>query len=138
MMRGQWGGCREVPKTLCGCKKAGILEGAACTGHVRLCLSVPPKTGVSGFMGCLKGKSAPAPFDRRPECGGKRSRKLRAGGCRASAAGNLDGAQIGKCVEDQESVGKSRKQEPLLEAAGAGLAAPVFKARKRHAALFAF
>jgi hypothetical protein len=67
-----------------------IAQGAACTGHARL--AIPPKTGASELMGRLKGKSAPAPFDRRHECGGKWSGKLRAGGCCVSAIGSLDEA----------------------------------------------
>jgi hypothetical protein len=47
-------------------------------------------------------------------------------------------APLNNALKFGESGGKNRKQEPLLEAASAGLAAPAFKARKRHAALFAF
>lgn len=49
---------REILKKLCGYKKVEIIEGAVCSDHVHLCVSMPPKLSISEFVGYLKGKSA--------------------------------------------------------------------------------
>ena len=51
-------------KKLCEYKNIGIIEGAVCSDHVHLCVSIPPKESVSGFVGYLKGKSALMIFDK--------------------------------------------------------------------------
>ena len=58
---------REIIKVLCKYKKVEIVEGAVCVDHVHLCVSIPPKLSVSGFMGYLKGKSTLMIYDRHPE-----------------------------------------------------------------------
>ena len=60
---------RDIIKKLCEYKKVEIVEGAVCSDHVHLCLSIPPKMSVSEFMGYLKGKSALMIYDRHPEMG---------------------------------------------------------------------
>ncbi len=39
-------------------KEVEILEGHLMTGHVPMCLNIPPKHAVSNVVGYLKGKSA--------------------------------------------------------------------------------
>ena len=70
--------------------------------HARMLAGIPPKIGVPGFMGCLKGKS-PLPMSGRHanlkyKFG---NRKFWAEGCHVPAAG-LDEATIAKHVREQE------------------------------------
>ncbi|MEG0711439.1 MAG: IS200/IS605 family transposase [Niameybacter sp.] len=44
---------REILKKLCEYKKVEIIEGAVCSDHVHLCVSIPPKLSISEFVGCL-------------------------------------------------------------------------------------
>ena len=67
---------REILKKLCEYKKVEIIEGAICSDHVHLCVSIPPKLSVSEFVGYLKGKSALMIFDKHPEHGAKWDRKF--------------------------------------------------------------
>ena len=41
-----------------------VIEGHLMPDHVHMLVSIPPKIGASGFMGCLKGRSSPFMFDR--------------------------------------------------------------------------
>ena len=43
------------------------MEGAVCSDHVHICVSIPPKLSVSEFVGYLKGKSALMIHDKHPE-----------------------------------------------------------------------
>ena len=65
---------REIIKKLCEYKNIEIIEGAVCSDHVHLCVSIPPKLAVSEFMGYLEGKSALMIFDKYPEQTSKWSR----------------------------------------------------------------
>ena len=76
---------REILKTLCGYKKVEIIEGAVCSDHVHLCVSIPPKISVSEFMGYLKGKAALMIFDKYPDMGSKFNRHFWARGYYAYA-----------------------------------------------------
>ena len=67
---------REILKKLCEYKKVEIIEGAVCSDHVHLCVSMPPKLSISEFVGYLKGKSALMIFDKHPEHGTKWDRKF--------------------------------------------------------------
>lgn len=58
---------REILKKLCEYKGVMIIEGAVCSEHVHICVSIPPKLAVSQFVGYLKGKSALMIFDKHPE-----------------------------------------------------------------------
>ena len=71
---------REILKKLCEYKKVEIIEGAVCSDHVHLCVSIPPKLSVSEFVGYLKGKSDLMIFDKHPEHGTKWDRKFWARG----------------------------------------------------------
>ena len=53
-----------ILRKLCQQKGVEIIEGEICPDHVHLLVSIPPKMGVSGFMGYLKGKSSLMIFQR--------------------------------------------------------------------------
>ena len=55
---------QEIIKTLCKYKGVEIIEGEVCPDHVHLLLSIPPKMGISYFVGYLKGKSSLMMFQR--------------------------------------------------------------------------
>ena len=48
------------------CQRNGIeiIEAEACSDHIHMLVSIPPKLSVSKFMGILKGKSSLMIFDR--------------------------------------------------------------------------
>ena len=46
-----------IIRSLCERKGVELLEGEACSDHVHILISVPPKISISSFMGYLKGKS---------------------------------------------------------------------------------
>ena len=54
----------QIVRKLCQHKGVEIIEANACPDHIHLLVSIPPKMGVSSFMGYLKGKSALMIFDR--------------------------------------------------------------------------
>ena len=54
----------EILRKLCEWKKVEIVEAEACTDHIHMLVSIPPKMSVSSFMGYLKGKSSLMIFDR--------------------------------------------------------------------------
>ncbi|MBM0779602.1 REP-associated tyrosine transposase [Staphylococcus epidermidis] len=45
-------------------KGVEIIEAEACKDHIHMLVSIPPKLGVSSFVGYLKGKSSLMIFDR--------------------------------------------------------------------------
>ena len=53
-----------IIRTLCKNKGVEIIEAEACTDHIHMLVSIPPKISVSSFMGYLKGKSSLMIFDR--------------------------------------------------------------------------
>ncbi|MBT7698189.1 MAG: IS200/IS605 family transposase [Desulfobacterales bacterium] len=48
----------EIMHELCRQKGVHLIEGHACSDHVHMCLSIPPKYSVATIVGFLKGKSA--------------------------------------------------------------------------------
>ena len=56
---------REILRQLCQWKGVEIIEGEVCPDHIHMLVSIQPKMSVSGFMGCLKGKSALLIFQKR-------------------------------------------------------------------------
>jgi putative transposase len=54
----------NILRKLCEYKGVGVIEGSACSDHIHICLSVPPKYSVSTIVGCLKGKSTMIVFER--------------------------------------------------------------------------
>ena len=53
-----------ILRKLCQQKGVEIIEAEACTDHIHMLISVPPKYSVSQIMGYLKGKSSLMIFDR--------------------------------------------------------------------------
>ena len=47
-----------ILRQLCEWKGVEIIEAEVCPDHVHVCVKIPPKMSVSGFMGFLKGKSS--------------------------------------------------------------------------------
>jgi len=50
-------------RRLCSYKGVEIIEANACSDHIHMLVSIPPKISISSFMGYLKGKSALMIFD---------------------------------------------------------------------------
>ncbi|MEG0319933.1 MAG: IS200/IS605 family transposase [Niameybacter sp.] len=90
---------REILKKLCEYKKVEIIEGAVCSDHVHLCVSIPPKLSISEFVGYLKGKSALMIFDKHPEHGTKWDRKFWARGYYVCTVGNITEEAIKKYIQ---------------------------------------
>ena len=87
------------------CEHEGVetMEGRPMPDHVHMLVAIPPKTGVSSFMGYLKGKSALMLFDRHANMKYKfGNRKFWAEGYYVSTVG-LNEATIAKYIREQES-----------------------------------
>ncbi|WP_069871175.1 IS200/IS605 family transposase [Fusibacter sp. 3D3] len=97
---------REILKKLCEYKKVEIIEGAVCSDHVHLCVSIPPKLSVSEFVGYLKGKSALMIFDKHSEHGSKWDRKFWARGYYVSTVGNITEEAIKRYIQEQQEEAK--------------------------------
>lgn len=54
----------KILRKLCEYKEVEIIEATACSDHIHMVVSIPPKLSVSQFMGYLKGKSSLMIFDR--------------------------------------------------------------------------
>jgi len=103
---------REILRTLCGYKKVEIVEGAVCSDHVHLCVSIPPKIKVSEFMGYLKGKSALMIFDRHPQMGSKFNRHFWARGYYVATVGHITEDAIKNYIAEQQE--EDRKEDRAL------------------------
>ena len=53
-----------ILRQLCERKGVEIIEAEASKNHIHMLVSIPPKLGVSSFVGYLKGKSSLMIFDR--------------------------------------------------------------------------
>lgn len=53
-----WAAVGRLIRELCDQRGVELLEGHACSDHIHLCLSIPPKYSVAHVVGFLKGKSA--------------------------------------------------------------------------------
>nr|WP_273448696.1 IS200/IS605 family transposase [Thermophilibacter provencensis] len=92
----------EILRQLCQWKGVEIIEGHLMPDHVHMLAGIPPKTGVSGLMGYLKGKSALLMFDRHANLRYKfGNRKFWAEGHCVSTVG-LNEATIAKYIREQE------------------------------------
>ena len=92
----------EIFRKLCQYKGIEIIEGHPMPDHVHMLLAIPPKYGVAGAMGYLKGKSSLMIFDRHANMKYKfGNRKLWSAGCCVSTVG-LNEATIAKCIREQE------------------------------------
>ena len=105
---------REILKKLCENKKVEIIEGAVCSDHVHLCVSIPPKLSISEFVGYLKGKSALMIFDKHPEHGTKWDRKFWARGYYVCTVGNITEEAIKKYIQERATrrskIGRNKKK----------------------------
>ena len=54
----------KMIRMICERNEVEIIEANACTDHIHLLVSIPPKISVSRFMGILKGKTSLMIFDR--------------------------------------------------------------------------
>ena len=54
----------KILRTICIRSGVEIIEANACTDHIHMLVTIPPKMSVSKFMGILKGKSSLMIFDR--------------------------------------------------------------------------
>ena len=104
---------REILKTLCRYKKVEIIEGAVCSDHVHLSVSIPPKLSISEFMGYLKGKSALMIFDKHPTMGSKWDRHFWARGYYVTTIGDINEATIKKYIQEQQA--EDRKEDKALK-----------------------
>ena len=104
---------REILRTLCLYKKVEIIEGAVCSDHVHLCVSIPPKLSISDFMGYLKGKSALMIFDKHPDLGNKWNREFWARGYYVVTVGNISEEAIKKYISEQQE--ESMKEDRAVK-----------------------
>lgn len=91
-----------VLRRLCEYKGVKMLEGNACSDHIHIFLSIPPKYSVSTIVGYLKGKSAMILFEKYTNL--KRNFKghsFWARGYYVNTVG-LDEAKVRKYIKDQE------------------------------------
>lgn len=93
---------REILRTLCNYKKVEIISGAVCLDHIHICVSIPPKISVSGFVGYLKGKSALMIHDKHSEFANKWNREFWARGYYVTTIGNINEETIKKYIAEQE------------------------------------
>mgnify|MGYP000855380158 FL=1 len=100
---------REILKKLCEYKGITIIEGAVCSDHVHICVSIPPKLSVSQFVGYLKGKSALMIFDKHPELGSKWTKAFWARGYYVATVGNITEDAIKKYIQEQQE--EAKKEE---------------------------
>jgi len=101
---------REIIIKLCEYKKVEIIEGAVCSDHVHLCLSIPPKYSIATIVGYLKGKSALMIFDRHPDKISKWNKGFWARGYYVVTIGNITEDAIKKYIKQQQ---EDDKQEEL-------------------------
>ena len=104
---------REILRKLCEYKGVTIVEGAVCSDHVHICVSIPPKLSVSQFVGYLKGKSALMIFDKHPEFGSKWTKAFWARGYYVSTVGNITEDAIKKYIQEQQE--EAKKEETTRE-----------------------
>lgn len=93
----------EILRRLCMWKGVEAIEGHLMPDRVHMPVSIPPKLGVSSFMGYLKGKSSLLMFDRHANLRCRfGNRRFWAEGYYVSTVG-LNGSTIGKRIREQES-----------------------------------
>jgi putative transposase len=100
---------REILRKLCKYKNVEIIEGAVCSDHVHLCISIPPKLSVSEFMGYLKGKSALMIYDAYPDQGSKWSKAFWARGYYVATVRNITEEAIKRYIQEQLEAAKKEE-----------------------------
>ena len=98
----------EFITMLCRYKNVKITVGAVCADHVHLCIELPSKYSISGFMGYLKGKSTLMIFDRNPEFKAGGDEEFWAGGYYVETIGNIDEITVKRYIEKQMEESKKR------------------------------
>ena len=93
---------REIIKKLCEYKKVEIVEGAVCSDHVHLCLSIPPKYSIATIVGYIKGKSALMIYDCHPDKMSKWNKGFWARGYYVATVGNKTEDAIKKYIKEQQ------------------------------------
>ena len=93
----------EILRNLCQWKGVETMEGHLAPDHVHMLAGIPPRIGVPGFMGCLKGKSALLMFDKHANLKHRfGNRKFWAEGYYVSTVG-MNEATIAKYIREQEA-----------------------------------
>ena len=93
----------QILRQLCNYKGVEIIEAAACSDHIHMCVKIPPKISTSSFMGYLKGKSSLMIFDKHANLKYKYgNRHFWAKGYYVSTVG-LNRATIEKYIREQEN-----------------------------------
>jgi putative transposase len=106
---------REIIKKLCDYKGVKILEGHLMDDHIHILVSIPPKIGVSTFVGYLKGKSTSMIFERHANM------KYKLGGKHFWATGyfvstvGIDEDIIKNYIKNQEREDQIEDQMNLIE-----------------------
>jgi putative transposase len=89
-------------RRFCQYKGVDIVEAKACTDHIHMLLSIPPKYSVAQIVGYLKGKSAIAVFEKFSRLRQNfRGHKFWARGYFVCTVG-LDEGRVRKYIQDQE------------------------------------
>jgi putative transposase len=92
----------RILRKLCEYKHVEIIEAKACSDHIHMCLSIPPKYAVSDIVGYLKGKSAILVFERFSKLRQNfRGHRFWARGYYVNTVG-LNEAEIRKYIREQE------------------------------------
>ncbi len=92
----------RILRKLCEYKHIEILEAKACSDHIHMCLSIPPKYSISDIVGYLKGKSAIQVFEKFSKLRQNfRGHKFWARGYYVNTVG-LNEADIRKYIQNQE------------------------------------
>ena len=92
----------EILKHLCKIEDVQLIEGAVCSDHVHMYVSIPPKNSISSVMSRLKGKSALMLFDRHPEFRDRYGRHFWARGYYVETIGNVNEETIKNYIKEQE------------------------------------
>ncbi len=92
----------EILKHLCMIEGVQLIEGAVCSDHVHMFISIPPKNSIASVMSRLKGKSALMLFDRHPEYRDRYGRHFWARGYYVETIGNVNEETIKTYIKDQE------------------------------------
>ena len=99
----------QILRKLCEEKKVEILEAQACSDHIHMMVSIPPKLSVAEFMGYLKGKSTLMLYDRHPELQSKWDKAFWARGYYVETIGNITDEAVQKYIKEQAE--ESRRED---------------------------
>ena len=97
---------KQILIKLCQMKDVELSQGAICSDHVHMYVSIPPKISVAEFMGYLKGKSSLMLFDLHPEYKEKGNKHFWARGYYCESVGNVNEETIKSYIEEQKESDK--------------------------------